>query len=85
MKKFLIICQATNNAYQEAEIFISNDCSANNHPIQYQNDWLTKEEGLTVPHKLMAFLTELQTRAKTDNKALEDVCELNRHEIEKQW
>lgn len=72
MKKFTVPC---NFGGQKAPftIYIGNP-KADNHPIQNQAHWLSKERGGTVPQEVMDSLAKLKELSDKNNVPFEDLC-----------
>jgi hypothetical protein len=80
MKKFSITCDF---AGQEAPFTIYvGDPKPENHPIQNQAAWLSKERGGTVPSEVMDSLAKIRELADKNGIPFEDLCEYALKEAE---
>ncbi len=72
MKKFIVPCEfgAQTSPFT---IYIGKP-KRENHPIQNQAHWLSKERGGKVPQKVMESLEKLRDLAEKNNVSFEDLC-----------
>ena len=73
MKKFTINCNFEGGQVGPFEIFIGSP-EASHHPLHFQNEWLGKERGGSIPGEVMNAIAQLQTLANKNNVPLEDLC-----------
>lgn len=72
MKKFTVPCQFGPQT-SPFTIYIGNP-KKDNHPIQNQAHWLSKERGGKIPEKVMDSLDKLRDLAEKNNVSFEDLC-----------
>ncbi len=72
MKKFTVPCQfgAQTSPFT---IYIGRP-KRENHPIQNQANWLSKERGGKIPQKVMDSLEKLRDLAEKNNVSFEELC-----------
>ena len=72
MKKFTVPCQFGPQT-APFTIYIGRP-KRENHPIQNQAHWLSKERGGKIPEKVMNSLEKLRDLAEKNNVSFEDLC-----------
>ena len=72
MKKFTVPCQF-GTKISPFTIYIGKP-KRDNHPIQNQANWLSKERGGQVPQKVMDSLDKLHDLAEKNNVSFEELC-----------
>ena len=72
MKKFTVPC-IFGNQKSPFTIYIG-EPKPENHPIQCQADWLSKNRGGQVPQEVMDSLSKLRDLAEKNNVPFEELC-----------
>ncbi|MCH2038791.1 MAG: DUF2610 domain-containing protein [Rickettsiales bacterium] len=72
MKKFVVMCDFGG---QKApfSVYIG-DPKPENHPLQNQAHWLSKERGGNIPSDVMDSIAKLRDLAQKNNVSFEDLC-----------
>lgn len=72
MKKFVVLCDFGGNT-SPFTIYIG-DPKLENHPLQHQSNWLSKERGGTIPGDVMESVAKLRDLARKHNVSFEELC-----------
>lgn len=72
MKKFTINCDF-GGQMAPFPIYIG-EAEAGHHPLHFQNDWLSKERGGSIPSDVMESVAKLRDLAKKNNVSFEELC-----------
>lgn len=72
MKKFVVVCDFGGQT-APFSVYIG-DPKPENHPLQNQANWLSKERGGVVPADVMDSLSKLRDLARQHNVSFEELC-----------
>lgn len=72
MKKITVMC-TFNGAKSPFAIYISDDCSDELGPIHFQEMWLQKDRGGSIPADFKESISKLHQEAKRFNASLENL------------
>ena len=72
VKKFSVPCNF-GGAKSPFTIYIG-DPKTENHPLQFQAEWLSKNRGGSIPSEVMDSIAKLYALAKKNNVNFEELC-----------
>lgn len=72
IKKFDIPCDF--GGKQSPVTLYIGDPRSENHPLQFQNNWLSSTKGGSVPQDIMDSISKIRDLAEKNNVSFEDLC-----------
>lgn len=73
VRKFSVNCDFGGQMNPQ-DVYIGRPKDHKQHPLKFQEKWLTEERGGTIPAEVMDAVKKLQDLAKQNNVPLEDLC-----------